>query len=109
MTRLAVYGSLAPGRVNHHQLDGLAGRWSSGQVHGNLVAEGWGADLGYPALTLDPSAAPIDVQVFESPDLPAHWYRLDEFEGPAYQRVTATVHTAEGDVEASVYVLRPAP
>jgi gamma-glutamylcyclotransferase (GGCT)/AIG2-like uncharacterized protein YtfP len=106
--RLAVYGSLAPGRVNHHQLDGLSGRWSPGQVRGRLVAEGWGADLGYPALTLDPAAEPIDVQVFESPDLPAHWSRLDEFEGDAYQRVSTAVHTAAGDVEAAIYVLRPA-
>lgn len=104
--RLATYGTLAPGRPNHHQLDGLDGRWFDGQVHGTLVDAGWGAGLGYPALTLDASGTPVDVSVFESADLPAHWARLDTFEGPGYQRVTTAVRTPAGDVEASIYVLR---
>ncbi len=44
MERLATYGTLAPGRANHHQLDGLAGRWFVGSVRGRLFASGWGAD-----------------------------------------------------------------
>jgi len=28
--RLATYGTLAPGRPNHHHLDGLDGRWFDG-------------------------------------------------------------------------------
>ena len=52
LERLATYGSLAPGRPNHHQLDGLEGRWSKGHVDGLLVDAGWGASLGYPALFL---------------------------------------------------------
>ena len=103
--RLATYGSLAPGRPNHHQLDGLEGRWLAGQVNGMLVDAGWGAGLGYPALILDPDGSPIDVDVFESVDLPAHWARLDVFEGPGYQRVVTTVRTSTGDVDASIYVL----
>ena len=54
--RLATYGSLAPGRPNHHQLDGLEGRWSEGDVYGRLVDAGWGASLGYPALIPTPMA-----------------------------------------------------
>src|SRR6185295_11938714 len=65
--RLATYGSLAPGRRNHHQLDGLAGRWFRGYVRGTLVDAGWGAGLGYPALVLDPDAAPVEVQVLSLP------------------------------------------
>ena len=103
--RLATYGSLAPGRPNHRQLDGLEGRWLAGQVNGMLVDAGWGAGLGYPALILDPDGSPIDVAVFESIDLPAHWARLDVFEGPGYQRVVTTVRTSTGDVDASIYVL----
>jgi gamma-glutamylcyclotransferase (GGCT)/AIG2-like uncharacterized protein YtfP len=105
--RLATYGTLAPGRPNHHQLDGLRGRWLTGHVRGTLIEEGWGAALGYPALVLDPPGTPVDVHVFESADLPGRWARLDAFEGPGYERVTATVHTADGDVAASIYVLRP--
>jgi gamma-glutamylcyclotransferase (GGCT)/AIG2-like uncharacterized protein YtfP len=103
--RLATYGTLAPGRPNHHQLDGLEGRWLAGHVNGMLVDAGWGAGLGYPALVLDPDGSAISVEVFESVDLPAHWARLDAFEGPGYQRVVTTVRTFAGDVDASIYVL----
>jgi gamma-glutamylcyclotransferase (GGCT)/AIG2-like uncharacterized protein YtfP len=104
--RLATYGSLAPGGPNHHQLDGLEGRWLEGHVYGTLVDAGWGASLGYPALILDPDGPAIDVHVFESVHLPAHWSRLDDFEGHGYQRVVTTVSMPAGDVKASIYVLR---
>jgi gamma-glutamylcyclotransferase (GGCT)/AIG2-like uncharacterized protein YtfP len=103
--RLATYGSLAPGRPNHSHVAGLRGRWFPGQVHGRLVDAGWGAPLGYPALVLDPGGPAVDVQVLESGDLPAHWSRLDDFEGPGYERVLTTVRTAGGDVDAYLYVL----
>jgi gamma-glutamylcyclotransferase (GGCT)/AIG2-like uncharacterized protein YtfP len=103
--RLATYGSLAPSRPNHHQLDELEGRWFAGHVNGLLVHAGWGAGLGYPALVLDPNGSAIRVDVFESADLPAHWERLDAFEGPGYQRVVTLVRTSLGDVDASIYVL----
>lgn len=104
--RLATYGTLAPGRPNHHQLNGLDGRWFGGEVHGWLHEAGWGAALGFPALILDPAAPAVSVQVFESRDLPDHWSRLDDFEGPGYQRVVTTVSTPEGDLSASIYALR---
>src|SRR4051812_19594677 len=104
--RLVAYGTLAPGRPNHHQLDGLAGRWLKGHVNGMLVDAGWGAALGYPALVLDPTSPAVAAQVFESADLPAHWPRLDEFEGPGYERVVTTVHTDAGDIDASIYVAK---
>jgi gamma-glutamylcyclotransferase (GGCT)/AIG2-like uncharacterized protein YtfP len=107
--RLATYGSLAPGRPNHHQLDGLRGRWLAGHVRGRLVNAGWGAELGYPALILDPDGPAIPVVIFESPDLPDNWSRLDDFEGSAYQRVGTTVRTSAGDIEVSIYVLRAVP
>jgi gamma-glutamylcyclotransferase (GGCT)/AIG2-like uncharacterized protein YtfP len=105
LNRLATYGTLAPGRPNHHHLDGLEGRWFAGHVNGMLVQAGWGAGLGYPALVLDPDGPDIGVDVFESVDLPAHWERLDAFEGPGYRRVVTTVRTSVGDVDASIYVL----
>ena len=103
-TRLAVYGTLRPGQPNHHQLDGLRGQWRRGTVRGRLIDEGWAAGLGYPALVLDPHGPGVRVDLFESPDLPRHWDRLDAFEGAGYRRVVATVETADGAVEASVYV-----
>jgi gamma-glutamylcyclotransferase (GGCT)/AIG2-like uncharacterized protein YtfP len=104
--RLATYGSLAPGRPNHRHVAGLRGRWLTGDVHGRLVDEGWGAALGYPALLLAPDGPAVAVQVLESEDLPAHWSRLDDFEGPGYERVLTTVRTADGDLEAYIYVGR---
>jgi gamma-glutamylcyclotransferase (GGCT)/AIG2-like uncharacterized protein YtfP len=103
--RLATYGSLAPGRPNHHHVAALRGRWLAGKVHGRLLEAGWGASLGFPAMVLDPAGPTIDVQVLESADLPAHWSRLDDFEGPGYERVRTTVRTPEGAVEACLYVL----
>ncbi|WP_222106070.1 gamma-glutamylcyclotransferase family protein [Catellatospora sichuanensis] len=103
--RLATYGSLAPGRPNHHQLAGLDGRWFAGHLHGRLLDAGWGATLGYPGLVVDPHGERVDVQVFESSELPAHWSRLDAFEGSQYERVPVTVHTPGGLVEAFAYVL----
>ena len=67
---------------------------------------GWAASIGYPALILDPDGLAIAVHVFESVDLPAQWSRLDDFEGPGYQRAVTTVHTPRGKIEASMYVLR---
>jgi len=104
-SRLAVYGTLAPGRVNHHELTGLKGSWRRGTVRGKLFAVGWGASLGYPGLVLDPQAPPIEVFLFESPDLPDYWPRLDEFEGAGYRRVVTQVRTSDGDVGAYIYVL----
>jgi gamma-glutamylcyclotransferase (GGCT)/AIG2-like uncharacterized protein YtfP len=108
-TRLAVYGTLAPGRVNYHQISGLAGSWQRGTVKGKLFSSGWGAALGFPGLILDPLGPSVDVDLFESMDLPEHWARLDEFEGSGYRRVVATVNTGEGERNAWIYVLAEDP
>jgi gamma-glutamylcyclotransferase (GGCT)/AIG2-like uncharacterized protein YtfP len=103
--RLAVYGTLAPGCANQHQLSALPGRWIEGTVRGRLFPEGWGAAMGYPGIVLEPDGPTVDVQVFESSDLPDHWARLDEFEGSGYRRAITTVSTGGGDLMASIYVL----
>ncbi|QNQ11355.1 gamma-glutamylcyclotransferase family protein [Sphingomonas alpina] len=102
--RLATYGTLAPGRPNHHQLSHLEGDWRVGKVKGTMVQKGWGAALGYPALVLADDGDDIDVQLFVSPDLPAHWERLDAFEGSEYRRVQVRVETAKGLLEAWIYI-----
>lgn len=102
-TRLAIYGSLAPGEANNDQLSDLNGDWRQGTVRGRLLEAGWGATIGYPGLILDPSGEIIDVHIFESPDLPNHWSRLDAFEGPGYRRVVTQVSTIDGDLDVSIY------
>ena len=104
-TRLATYGTLSPGRANHHQLAGLKGRWRTGTVRGWLDATGWAAPLGHLGLVLDPTGPLVDVHLFESSDLPEHWARLDRFEGTEYERVVTQVCTPDGDVPACIYVI----
>ena len=102
---LATYGTLAPGRPNHHQLSNLRGEWSIGTVRGKLVDKGWGAALGYPALVLDADGDKIEVHLFRSAELPNHWSRLDDFEGSEYRRVPVQVETEDGLVDAWIYVI----
>jgi len=109
-TRLAVYGSLAPDQANHAQLVSLAGRWRAGTVRGRLNPRGWAAAQGYPGLVLDPTGPEVEVHLFESLELPAHWGRLDAFEGTRYRRVIAAVRTTEGNALAAwIYVLADPP
>ncbi len=104
--RLASYGTLAPGRVNHHKVSMIEGIWRTGIVRGWLSDDGWGATFGFPGLKLDPDGDAVPVHVLESPDLPLHWQRLDAFEGDEYVRVIAEVESDDGPFEASIYVVR---
>jgi len=106
-TRLAVYGTLAPGEPNERQLSALAGQWhSGGAVRGRFAEHGWGAALGYPALAWSEDGPPVPVQVFVSPELPRHWSRLDAFEGEEYRRILVPVHGAGGVlVVANLYAV----
>jgi gamma-glutamylcyclotransferase (GGCT)/AIG2-like uncharacterized protein YtfP len=106
VNRLAVYGTLAPGKPNNCQLEGLNGFWWRGVVRGTLVQDGWGATMGFPGLVLKPEGDLIEVQVFESEDLADHWLRLDEFEGSGYRRVITTVSSEQKQTSpAWIYVL----
>jgi gamma-glutamylcyclotransferase (GGCT)/AIG2-like uncharacterized protein YtfP len=106
---LATYGTLRPGQANHDQLAGLCGDWIRGTVRGIRYDEGGGAAQGYPGLVLDPGAGWVEVELFRSADLTGHWDRLDAFEGEGYVRAVTEALTAEGPVEAFVYVLVSAP
>lgn len=105
--RLAVYGTLAPGRPNAHVLAGIPGRWIAGTVGGELRHSGWGAELGYPGIVLTADGSSVDVMVLESDELLDHWERLDAFEGPGYRREITTVLTSAGELGAAIYVLAP--
>jgi gamma-glutamylcyclotransferase (GGCT)/AIG2-like uncharacterized protein YtfP len=74
-------------------------------VRGELVSSGWGAAIGFPGLILDPRGPLVDVDLFESAELPEHWARLDEFEVRGYQRVVTTVKTEAGERSAWIYGL----
>lgn len=102
--RLASYGSLKPGGSNHHQLDGLKGRWFAGKVKGRIVDDAGGSATGYLGLILG-EGTEIDLMIFESEDLPAHWNRLDIFEGESYVREVVEIETEEGVLPVTLYVL----
>ena len=107
MDRLFVYGSLQPGGPNEHVLEEIGGEWEPAAVRGRLVADGWGAKLGYPGLVLDDSGDKVQGHVFSSTRLDTHWSHLDAFEGAEYQRVVASVALDNNrQVCAHIYVLR---
>lgn len=106
--RLAVYGSLAPGRAHHDVVADLRGRWSDGVVRGVLYDRGWASGSGYPGLVWNPAGPAVAVKLFDSPDLARSWDRLDAFEGPDYLRILATVHLPGGGITvANLYAVRP--
>ncbi|MDX1644332.1 MAG: gamma-glutamylcyclotransferase [Thermoanaerobaculia bacterium] len=116
--RLAVYGTLAPGKANHHLVEPLRGSWRRGEVRGSLHPHGWGATLGFPALVWDPAADPIGVDLLESPALASAWPELDAFEGEAYLRILVPVASPRHSVEptevaairvANLYASRAGP
>ncbi|MEO0972525.1 MAG: gamma-glutamylcyclotransferase family protein [Pseudomonadota bacterium] len=108
MHRLFVYGTLAPGRSNHHHLKSLDGEWTPATLRGRLVAEGWGAAQGYPGIVPGGDGEAVSGWVLASPALCDHWARLDEFEGEGYERKVVTVTLANGTpVAAYVYALAP--
>ena len=102
-TRLAAYGTLVPGEVNHHQLAGLNGKWIRGTVKGRVIKGGRGVHIGLPGMILDNSGEDINIQIFVSPDLVNHWQRLDDFEGENFRRVVTKVSTEDGTLEANIY------
>ena len=107
-TQLFVYGTLAPGRANEHQLDGLEGTWVQARVRDYLFEAGWGAAQGFPGIRLDNEGPEVSGWLFRSRDLVEHWERLDRFEGHGYRRVEVTAKVANGEVlSAYIYELQP--
>jgi gamma-glutamylcyclotransferase (GGCT)/AIG2-like uncharacterized protein YtfP len=107
--RLAVYGSLAPGRENHYLLSKYPGTWSSGRVRGDVINAGWGAAGGYLGLIPRDDGPWVAVQVFESKSLADAWLELDAFEGIEYQRVLIPVYSDDAEARllylANIYAL----
>ncbi len=107
--QLAIYGTLAPGEVNHSQIAGIPGSWEEGFVHGDLRMTGWGAEYGYPALVWRTDGPRVPVKLFASPDLNRHWRRLDQFEGDGYRRILVPIEDDDGVIAvANLYAERPA-
>ncbi len=92
---LAVYGTLGPGRPNHHVLEPFGGEWADGFIEGDLLEAGWGAALGYPGFRPRAGGDAVEVQVLTAPSLEGAWPDLDSFEGPGYERILVPVFSSE--------------
>jgi gamma-glutamylcyclotransferase (GGCT)/AIG2-like uncharacterized protein YtfP len=92
---LAVYGTLAPGRPNHHVLEPLGGEWADGLIEGDLIPLGWGAALGYPGFRPRAGGDAVAVKVLTAPSLATAWPDIDRFEGPGYRRILVPVFETE--------------
>jgi gamma-glutamylcyclotransferase (GGCT)/AIG2-like uncharacterized protein YtfP len=101
--RLFVYGSLQPGRENHHLLSGLTGQWLKGYITGELSDNGWGAGMGYPSLVWNLHGEKINGHLLISKELVDNWERLDEFEGSDYKRILVPVFCDSRIQIANVY------
>jgi gamma-glutamylcyclotransferase (GGCT)/AIG2-like uncharacterized protein YtfP len=94
--RLVVYGSLAPGRANHHVVAPLGGTWEPALLEGELATVGWGVALGHLALRLRAGGPPVAAHLLTAPALRGAWDALDAFEGSEYRRSLAPVWSADG-------------
>jgi len=105
--RLFVYGTLGPGRPNEHVLAGIGGSWLKATITGTLQQKGWGAEMGYPGIVLDKEGDKVEGFLFTSENLASNWFKLDEFEGEAYERVLTKAKLNDGSfVDAYVYALK---
>ena len=104
ITHLFVYGTLAPGERNAHIMNGMKGNWQTATVHGQRFDTGWGVHNGAPGFYPDPTGHEVTGLVFSSNDLPAHWARLDAFEGADYCRVLIDAKLDSGEhLDVCVY------
>lgn len=116
---LAAYGTLQPGESNFDVMRDVEGLWFPGLLRGRRFINPGGQYRGFPAFESIPAADPtVAVSVLVSSELPAHWARLDEFEGPGYRRVPILVDLGGGSatddadpiiVRAYVYEIVPHP
>lgn len=103
---LIVYGSLAPGKENHHVISHIEGEWKKALIAGVLEDRGWGAGLGYPGFIPKENENSILVDIFISTELPKYWPEIDEFEGDEYQRIVIPFKMEDGTKDkGSIYAL----
>ncbi|WP_083232910.1 gamma-glutamylcyclotransferase family protein [Endozoicomonas atrinae] len=104
--RLFVYGTLAPGRENHHVLEKVSGTWEPATLKGFLLDRGWEAVMGYPGIMPSDEGDEVKGWVLSSGVLAQYWTHIDDFEGREYRRVPAMVKLKGQSVEAFVYAIR---
>src|SRR3546814_6998489 len=69
--KLAIYGTLAPGKANHHYIGGLGGAWQDAAVRGSLGRVPCGMHGGLPAMLLDPASPLQTLKLLPCEGLPS--------------------------------------
>jgi gamma-glutamylcyclotransferase (GGCT)/AIG2-like uncharacterized protein YtfP len=96
---LIVYGTLAPGRVNHNVVEHIVGTWRDDvYVEGEFVNSGWAVEFGYPMIRWKPGGTRVASYLLTSEMLPSYWRALDRFEGSEYCRILIPVFDQQGFV-----------
>jgi len=97
--KLVVYGTLAPGNVNHGVLSDISGTWEDCSLRGCI-------DIinGLPCFNWQTSGPVIKAQLFTSDVLPNKWDKIDSFEGSYYRRILLPVEKSQGIAIANVFV-----
>jgi gamma-glutamylcyclotransferase (GGCT)/AIG2-like uncharacterized protein YtfP len=95
--RLVVYGTLAPGRPNHNQVEHIVGTWRDDvYVEGEFISTGWAIKYGYPMIRWKAGGSRVASYLLTSEMLPSCWTDLDNFEGPEYCRILIPVFDEQG-------------
>ena len=95
--RLAVYGTLAPGRSNDHMLSQLDGQWLDGHVRGEVQERD-----GFPVFSWR-NGPSVPVRILDAPALSQTFERLDQFEGAKYRRILVPVQVKDQRVICNIY------
>jgi gamma-glutamylcyclotransferase (GGCT)/AIG2-like uncharacterized protein YtfP len=105
-----VYGTLGPGRPNHHKIEHIKGRWSKATIKGKLEAKGWGADLGYYGYvkaSFGEEQQEISAFILFSDELTLNWKFIDDFEGDEYERILTEFILENGETGVgNIYALK---
>lgn len=97
--KLAVYGTLRPGRSNAHRLEVIGGTFERGFVRGALHPNGTCSTDGFPGFVVDEGHSWVELFVFHSERLPEHWHELDAFEGAGYRRVLVACRSVSDRID----------
>lgn len=89
--KLAVYGTLAPGESNYPVVQPIGGEWTPVEIEGDRFIVPEGPVRGFPGFQWKHGGSRHRALLLHAKDLPLHWPRLDDFEGPAYARILIPV------------------
>lgn len=97
--KFVVYGTLAPGEINHSIILDIQGHWEDCKIIGELDKS-----KSIPYFNWNPKGQLIDAKLFSTAELPDCWKRIDRFEGEQYRRLLIPVLRERGIAIANCYV-----